>query len=196
MKTRNLITTASLAVLLAACIPSVHPFYTEKDLVNDPRLLGEWEEAGEQSWKFEPAEGKGYKLTITEKENKQGKFDARLLKLKDEFFLDLIATDCEFAKDQADIVGASIFPGHLLVRVTQFAPELKIAFFDFDWLAKHLENNPKALMHHTEDKRILLTASTEELQRFVLAHLGADELFDDSASMARKGDAPTAAAPK
>ena len=33
-----------LAVVLSACVPSLHPFYTETDLVFDPALLGEWVE--------------------------------------------------------------------------------------------------------------------------------------------------------
>ena len=59
------------ALLLAACIPSVNPFYTPKDLVFDARLLGEWQEKDKpqepEIWKFEKADDKGYKLQVIEK---------------------------------------------------------------------------------------------------------------------------------
>jgi hypothetical protein len=189
MKKRNLITSAVAALLLSGCIPSVNPFYTTKDVVFDPRLVGEWREKDaskeSQVWKFEAAPDKAYKLTITEKEGKRGEFSARLFKLKQAHFLDLTPTSCEYATNQADLVAFSMFPGHLLVRVPQLEPELKFAFFDFDWLEKHIKANPKSLAHLVEEGRIVLTASTGDLQRFVLKHLGDGSLFDKQGVMIR-----------
>ncbi len=81
-----------------------------------------------------------------------------------------------------------MFPGHLLVRVWQLEPELKLALFDFDWLKKHLEKNPEALAHRTENGSILLTAETRALQKFVLKHLADGELFDKPGVMIPKTD--------
>jgi hypothetical protein len=63
---------------------------------------------------------------------------------------------------------------------------LKVASTDFGWLEKHLTASPKALAHHVEDKRLLLTADTRALQRFVLKHLGDGELFEKPTVMVRK----------
>ena len=87
-----------------------------------------------------------------------------------------------------------MFPGHLLVRVSQLEPELKLAFFDFDWLQKYLEKNPKALAHHQEGDRIVLTAGTRDLQKFVLKHLGEGELFEKPGAMVRQTNAVSTAA--
>jgi hypothetical protein len=190
MKKRNFITLAAAAVLLCSCIPSVNPFYTDQDVVFDARLLGEWQEKDKSDnpdvWKFESATNNTYKLTVTEKEGKQGRFNAHLFKLKQEYFLDLIPDDCHYATNQADLVAASMFPGHLLVHVPQIEPELKLAFFDFGWLGKFIEKHPKALAHHKEGDHIVLTAGTRDLQRFVLKHLGEDELFEKPDEMIRK----------
>jgi hypothetical protein len=198
MKRHSLLLLVGAVALLTACIPSVNPFYTAKDLVFDPRLVGEWrgkEEADEgEIWKFETDTNKTYQLIISEKEGKQGKFKAHLLKLKNEQFLDLIPTDCDYADKQAELVAFSMFPGHLLVRVVQLEPELKLAFFDFDWLQKHLEANPKSLAHHQEGERIVLTATTKELQKFVLKHLGEGELFDKVGELVRASGATNAIA--
>ncbi len=176
-----------MAALLTACIPSVNPFYTVKDVHFDPGLLGEWQQKADdkETWKFERGDDQNYKLTVTEKENKRGTCDAVLFKLKNELFLDIIPNDCNYAEQQAELVSASMFPGHLLARVSLSGSKLKLAFFDFDWLEKYLQAHPSALGHHAEAKRILLTAGTPELQRFVLQHLGEGELFQKYSEFAR-----------
>ena len=121
---------------------------------------------------------------VIDKEEKKGEMNARLFKLKDQLFLDLIPRDCEFASDQADIVAAAMFPGHLLMHVSQIEPSLRLAFCDYDWLAKFLEEHPDALASYKEDKRVLLTAQTKDLQAFVTKHL--DELFEKATEFERK----------
>jgi hypothetical protein len=190
MKKRNLVLIAAVAVLLAACIPSVNPFYTDKDVVFETRLLGTWQEKDKtdepQVWKFEEGKNKAYKLTVTEKEGKQGEFEAHLFKLKQQYFLDIVAT--EIGTNIADLVTASLIPGHLLLRVPKIEPELNLAMFDFDWLDKHLKEHPKALAHHRENDRLVLTAETADLQNFVLKHLGEGELFAKGGEMIRRAE--------
>ncbi|MBU6398845.1 MAG: hypothetical protein KGS61_00870, partial [Verrucomicrobia bacterium] len=117
------------------------------------------------------------KLTVTDDKARQGQFAAHLFKLGQEQFLDLIPGDCQYATNQADLVGAAMFPGHLLFRVAGLGPELQLAACDFDWLHKYLEAHPDALAHRQEQDATLLTASTEDLQRFVRQHSGPGELF-------------------
>lgn len=190
MKLRHLAATVGAAALLCSCIPSVNPFYTDRDVILDPRLLGAWQEKDNTNnpdiWNFETGTNQTYKLTIAEKDGKNGVFAAHLFQLKRESFLDLIPVECNYATNQADLVGFSMFPGHLLLRVSQIGPELKFAFCDFDWLQKFLEKDPQALAHHREDDRLLLTASTRDLQKFVLGHLGEDELFAKTEVMIRR----------
>lgn len=190
MKTRVLVALVGVAFLLSACIPSVHPFYTDKDVVFDARLLGEWQPKENSDdpelWKFEQGDDKSYRLTVTEKKDKHGKFAARLFKLKNGYFLDIIPTECELAPDQADLVAASMIPGHLVVRVPQIEPELQLAFCDYEWLEKFLKANPKALAHRKNDDSLLLTATTRELQHFILKHSGEGELFQKPRQMMRK----------
>jgi hypothetical protein len=190
MKTRTLIALAGLALCLSACIPSLNSFYTDKDLVFEPCLVGTWQEKGKdqdpQTWKFEKADDKAYKLTITEAQGKKGEFTSHLFRLKQDYFLDLIPDNCDYATNQADLVGTCMFPGHLLVRVPQIEPDLKMAFCDFDWLAQQLTNKPAVLAHHREGDRFVLTATTRELQEFVLKHLGEGELFSKLEEMVRQ----------
>jgi hypothetical protein len=174
---------ALLALCLAGCIPSVNPFYTEADLRAEPALAGRWrmeQNGGWEDWVFAPGDTTGYALTITTHEGKTGRFSAHLFELNGQRFFDLVATDADFVPSQYDLVKFSLIPGHLLVRMDWAGDHFRLALFDFDWLAKHLEANSDALAHHreTDRKEILLTADTAALQRFVLAHLGEGELFN------------------
>ncbi len=181
----------TLVLLVAGCLPSVYPYYTEKDIVSEPRLFGEWQTVNEKEqpaeWKFEPGEGKACKLTVVEEKTKEGSFTATFFKLGSDSFLDITPSDCDYATNQASLVGISMFPGHLLMRVTQIEPELKMAAFDFDWLSKYLDANPKALACHKQNGSVILTGETSALQKFVLAHLGEGELFPKPVSLVRKG---------
>jgi hypothetical protein len=190
MKTRNLIAIGAAAILLAACFPSVNPFYQDKDVIFDSHLVGEWKEKSDAGdfpniWAFEQSTNKGYDLTVTE-QGKTGKFSAHLFKLSDAQFLDLIPTDCNYATNQAELVAYSMFPGHLVMRVGQIEPELKIAACDYDWLAKYLETNSTAIAHLTESERLILTDSTVNLQKFLLNHAGTNELFKEYGVMVRR----------
>jgi hypothetical protein len=190
MKIHNLLFCLASGLALTACIPSVNPFYSEKDLVFESRLLGEWNPADEANrstkWVFEAGETNAYRLTITEKDDKKGQMHARLFKLKSEYFLDLIPAEIEMAPNQVDLVAASVFPGHLVAHIEQFQPELTITFFDFDKLAKLLKDKPRSVAHHMEGDRILLTAETAALQKFIMEHLQAGDLFGEPGVMIRK----------
>jgi hypothetical protein len=180
MKTRNLIACAAVAALFTACVPSVNPFYTEKDVVFDPRLIGVWGDPddADESWRFEVATNKTYRLIVSEERSKRGEFAAHLFKLNGHTFLDVTPTEAELREDQAAMVGAALIPGHLILRVRGIEPELKLDFVDWDWLGDYLEKNPKALKHRvTATDSIVLTAETRELQKFVLKHLKDGELF-------------------
>ena len=201
MKKRNLFAGLSVAVLLSACIPSVNPFYTAKDVAYDPRLVGTWVEPGKtnNSWRFEGDGTNRYTLTVTEENNKSAKFNAMLFKLKGQTYLDTIPDKVELGDDQPSMVEMSVIRGHLLMRVRELEPQLKLDFFDWDWLKKYLEEHPKALAHRgggNGDDPVVLTAAPRELQKFVLQHLKDGELFkieNREEGLVRLTNAPSAA---
>jgi hypothetical protein len=188
---KKLMLYGSVALLVAGCIPSINSFYNDKDLVFAPELVGEWQAKNESDepaqWQFERLEDKAYKLTVTEEKTKKGEFTAHLFKLGKEQFLDLVPSKCGYDSTQAALINCAMFPGHLLFRVRQIGPELRMAACDYDWLKKHLDQNPKALAHHEESDAIVLTAGTAELQRFVLAHLAEGQLFKPDGVLVRAG---------
>ncbi|HTJ00916.1 MAG TPA: hypothetical protein VL527_18685 [Dongiaceae bacterium] len=179
-----------VATLLGACIPSVNQFYADKDVVFDSNLVGKWQVTDKadqpETWNFAAGDAKAYQLTVTDKDGKTGEFNAHLFQLKAERFLDLTPTQCNYATNQSDLVTMAMIPGHLLLRVSLSGKELKLAACSYDWLEKYLKAHPEALGHRLVDNGLVLTAGTPELQKFVLAHLGPDELFGEPGVLVRQ----------
>lgn len=183
MKTKTLIFCGALALALTGCIASVKPFYTEKDVAFETALLGEWKNE-EELWKFTPEGTNQYKLVVRQKNGKQGEVTATLFKLKTKLFLDLIPSNVELKENQSDIVAAAVYLGHLAARVDSIKPRLKLAFFDYDKLATTLKNHPEVLAHYREGDRLVLTADTPALQKFLLEHADDGALFGEPGELA------------
>lgn len=188
MKTNRIIGTlalAGLALALTGCIvTSVYPFYFEKDVAFEPALLGDWTKGQpprEEHWKFERFGETAYLLTYTTGSDKSSVMQARLFKLRGQTFLDL------FASERSDDGLFPTIPSHLLLRVLQTGPTLNMNALNYDWLGKLLEKNPKAIRHHVvevgRDKRLVLTADTRELQKFVVKHLKTEAAWKDDSEL-------------
>lgn len=177
MKFNRIIGTVALtglALALTGCVvTSIYPYYTDKDLVFDPALVGDWVEAGATNASaehatFERAGEKGYSVT-TFTTTETNSSDAHLFRLKQQLFLDVCTTNRSL-----DYV-----PVHQVSKVTRTGPTMETANLNYDWLTKLLEKNPREIRHMVlrqkpaDEKggRIVLTADTKELQRFILKHI-------------------------
>jgi len=183
MKAKQIVITgalSSLALLLTGCLASsIYPFYSEKDVTFEPALIGQWNKVGDaqEKWVFEKKQDQAYSLTYTDGK-KSYKMDAHLFRLKDQLFFDL------FNPELPEDLMPPPAPTHLLLRVFQVKPTVRLAALDYDWLAKLIEKDPGAIRHHSigEDSKnaqIVLTADTPELQKFVLRHLKTEEAWKD-----------------
>ena len=181
---RIILIAAGLALtLVSGCVvTSVYPFYLEKDVVFEPALLGSWQKAGQRDehWTFARDKSNGYLVTCVSKDT-TNVVQGHAFKLHGEQFLDLST-----AQWKEDIQPEPV-PSHLLVRIGQIAPSLKMANLKYDWLGDLLAKNPKAIRHiliktgdKPEDRRVVLTADTAELQRFVIKHLKTKGAWDES----------------
>jgi len=165
------------ALLMAGCLPSLHPLYNDKTLIFKEELIGKW--AGDDSiWQFSRAGEKEYELRIRDDQKELGRFSAHLIEIKGLMFLDLFPDD-EPLEDLDDFYKIHILPVHTFMKVDQINPNLRLRMIDYDEVKKMIENNPNIIKHEAvNDDRIVLTASTEELQNFVVEHV--DTIFDDS----------------
>ena len=86
-------------------------------------------------------------------------------------------------------------PLHYLVQIENTGSKLQVKVLNFEWLAKLLETNPKALRHilvpeagNTNNNQLVLTADTPELQKFILKHINDTNTFGDATELTRWKD--------
>ncbi len=195
-----------LAALLGGCVPlfSINPLYTEKDVVFKQELLGVWADPNEPegTWEFRRDEKSrnAYKLILDSGDGLKGLFDVHLVKLKDQLFLDIYPAEEGFektmealeesAKDPNNTVWAfNLFftvPVHTFLKIDSIEPVLTMRVTDDELMKELLEQEPKAVKHVVIDEdRFVLTASTKELQAFVLKYADGDKLFEKPSALKR-----------
>ena len=188
-----------LAAILGGCVPvmSLHPLYTEKDVIFEEKLLGTWVDdpnGPEAIWEFrrpEEAE-KEYKLIVTDEEGKKGSFAVHLVKLTGRLFLDVYPDEspCADMEDpnKTEFAYNSFFlvPAHTFIKIDSIGPELKMRLTDDEEMETLLKEDPNAVKHEIVEGKPVLTASTKELQAFVLKYADDERLFSEETVLSRK----------
>ena len=112
------------------------------------------------------------------------------LKLGDTFFLDFypeVGSDQETRR--SEVYQFHFVPVHSFAKVSRTDSALHLSFLSLEWLGKFLEKNPQAIRHEmvgpTNDQKLVFTASTKELQNFVLKHLGDKDAFLEPINLKR-----------
>lgn len=164
-----------LLSLLGACGPvlSIHPLYTDKDVVFDPALLGTWIDPTDKAGSpliFERAGNNSYKasMRLSDQARVDGIFEVHLVKLQGQVFLDAVQTRNRISGQEVDL-GIAV-PGHVLARVSIEGNALRLNFLDQEWIKKELKSGKISIPHEEVDQAVVLTASTSELQKFALEH--------------------------
>lgn len=181
MKKLILATLLTVVLGMAGCIPSLHPIYTDEDVVFEPALLGIWSnnEEGGELYRFTRQGRNAYRLVFTEKDGDTQHFVCHMTNLGGHLFLDIFPDQ----RDKPE--NGSFVPVHWIMRIQKIEPRLKWGLLDLDGLKKILEKNPKALKHEKVDDGILLTASTEELRAFLAGNGDSEDLFGDTRELIR-----------
>ena len=190
-----------LAAILGGCVPvmSLHPLYTEKDVVFEEKLLGIWVDdpnGPKTTWEFQrpDEEEKGYKLIFTDEEGKKGSFAVHLVKLTDRLFLDVYPTDFPCGdiedpnkKDWLPYTSLFFVPAHTFIKIDSIGPELIMRLTDDENMETLLKEDPNAVKFELlKEVHIVLTASTKELQAFVLKYADDERLFSKETVLSRK----------
>jgi hypothetical protein len=185
MKTIAFLLTVGGLLMLCGCVPlSLVPYYTEKDLVLEPALIGVWNPGDDDNETviFEQADSTGYTL-IDRDSTGEVHFDVHLFKLGGKLFMDLYPHDVGGRMNP--LLEEHLIPGHSLLRVDQIEPTLITASLNDTWIKERMKEDPKALAHVTTDDRLVLIASTEEIQAFVIKHIADKGAFDQPSEMQR-----------
>jgi len=189
MRTTSLMLLVSVVMMASGCIRSLHPLYTEQDLVYKRDLVGTWaEEDTAGSWTFTRAGEKRYKLTHRQKGYQQGfihsetvpgdsaTFEVHLAQFGDFLFMDLFPDPLERRNDLCKV---HWIPVHTFSRVWLENDALKMSMLNADWLEAMIEDGNLKIAHERIEDEIILTASTEVLQKLVISFANDPEAFPE-----------------
>lgn len=183
MRAVKLMAALGLVVLLAGCVPSLHPLFTEDDLVYDPALVGTWaDQDGENTWTFQKFGDNVYNLIYTE-EGVPARFDAHLVQLGEFLFLDTYPGEPNIKNDFYLI---HLIPAHIFSRIEMEGDTLRYAMLDLDWLRRMISEKKVTIGHEQVDGGVLLTATTAELQEFFIKYADDDKAFPDPNELHRQ----------
>ncbi len=161
-----------LAFILGGCIPSLHPLYTPETLIFDEKLIGKWKN-GDELWQFVQAGEKEYEMRFL-KDEKEGRFKAHLLQLNEKMFLDLFPSSNDSLENINELYKTHLIPAHMFMMVGQIDPNLQLAWINIGEL---LNKDPNLLKHEKlDDDKIVLTASTKDLQKFIVERIEANDV--------------------
>ena len=171
MKWKLLVPVATAGLLLAGCVvQSIQPLFAERDIVSLSFLTGTWEQkdAGKRIglWQFS-AEGSRYKLTHADEQGHKAIFDVSAGNIGTNLFLDFVLSDTEPHGSLNNFAAVSLIAAHAFARLDRKDGALQLSAMNLEWLEKYLTENPKTVAHLWQDKRPILTAATEDLQKFV-----------------------------
>jgi len=197
MKTKKLLF-YMLAVILGGCVPviSLHPLYTEKDVVLDKKLYGTWVDdanSPKTTWEFKNIDEpkNAYKLIYTDEDGQKGSFVAHMVKLQNSLFLDIFPSELPWEPEDPNKMDwpyntLFLIPAHTFVKIDSIEPQLKLRLTLESDMKDLLKENPNAVKHTSVGDRLVITGSTKELQEFVLKYVDDENLFTDQVTLSRK----------
>jgi hypothetical protein len=188
MKTKNFLLIGLLVFLLPGCfVKSLHPFFRENEVIFKKELLGSWLGEDSTQWKIEQGRkttglfkpdipGNFYVFTYTDK-NGTSRFQVRMFPVAGHLFLDFYP---EKVESSSDMMAAHLVPMHTVARVEIAAGRVVLRWYNEEWLIGLFKQNKIRIAHEKipieggkiegHEYQVVLTASTEELQKFMLKY--------------------------
>jgi hypothetical protein len=190
-----LLVLGAAAMLLGGCVVQcLHPLFAEAENISVPWLVGTWEQREDTKvqgkWTFE-ADDKHYKLAHTDEKGSRAVFQMTAGRLGTNVFLCTQIKDPAPGWEMNDFAAVHLLPVYSFARARRTEAGLTLAMMNLEWLMKLLGDNPKALSHvmrKVDNEYIpLITASTEELQKFVTKYAEDEKAFGNEIKLVRKG---------
>jgi len=190
MRTCALVVAAAAVLASSGClVVSISPLSTEKDAIVEAAIVGTWVESRSTRYVISRLGERGYKVDVQEN-NTTTTFVSRLVRLDGVLFLDMAPStawaELGVPKEAAGSLDDWFLPLHFFVRIDQVTPSLTVSILDETWLKAYLEKHPAALAHTLRDTDVVLTGSTEDIQKFFRANLKTPDAFETPTVLTRQ----------
>ena len=172
----------ALTAMSSCLVSSLHPFYKKKDKKFDTTMVGNWIDGDSSIWTIQPnmrfsgfmqPEVHDSSYTITyyeEEENTKSILTTTLFQLNGVDYVDF-TPDPNEDHCSSDMTAFHHVPVHTLARVQYCKDSILLYWYGDEWLNELFEQNRIRIKHETVEgiayDRQLLTASTDELQKFI-----------------------------
>ncbi len=178
MKRTFLMLTAAGSLFAAGCIPlSIHPAYSDAELVFEPALVGSFADGAER-WNFAQQDERSYVLTVTENGEKSPHYEVHLARVGELLLMDFYPEPSEAKVDE--YLGTLLMPLHTFALVETIEPDLVLRTLNMQFVEKLLKENPGALEHEVEKDNLIITASTGEIQAFVTKYATIADAWEET----------------
>ena len=180
MTSAKYIIVAAVALLFIGCpARSIFPLLAAKDVVFNPSLVGTWVGENEkETYTFQASKDKGYIVTVRDEKGDTSIYNVQAGQLGKFWFLNSLPAG-----------GTSEYhmvPTNLVWQMWLAGDTLRLTSLEGDWLRKMIDSAKLAIPHVVMNGDVILTASTEELQQFVLHYANDTEAFPEPGKFTRK----------
>ena len=179
MKALRYIATIGMALFFIGCpARSIYPFFTEKNLVFNPGLVGAWVEHDKQTtYFFQKAEGKNYDVIVCEEKADTTHYEVQLGQIGKVWFLDSYPSE--------EINNFQLVPTHIISKMWLNGDTLIYASLESDYVKKFIEAKKIKIPYTTQKGDIILTAPTDEIQQLILQLAQDDKAFPNPIKLTR-----------
>jgi hypothetical protein len=189
----------SAILCLAGCLTTLHPIFTANDLVTDARLIGNWERAKDKTKivyrlpnanelnNLSPAlQSEAVKIYMLDQKDEQGNLRstnyAFMVKLGKYYYMDYYPASEKERRLSDHFFASHYIPMHSIYRI-QFQSDnsINVQRLDGGYLEKLIKNKQIRIKHEVmEDGGIFITASTQELQQYLIKYSEVSEAYSDN----------------
>ena len=167
-------------ILINGCLPvrSIHPFYTQDNMVFTQDLVGRWGDHNDDStWMFVADDKKTYSLYI-EDDNVVSSFTATLFQVDGTFMLDVVPNSIVEECGQDNLEVSHVLPLHGLLKVEIQDNRLYIQISDEKTWKSLLASDPNVIGYTLVDNETILTDKSESIYSYLWSIQDTNDLWE------------------
>src|SRR5687767_4900171 len=190
-KTTLILAFSFLAIFLSSCLRTLHPIFTTKDIVYEPKLIGTWktdnqgtkglavitnlaaDNSIELPEKISAIKQKGYLVAYQDEDgNTTAQYIAFLARIGKHLYFDYYPAE---KKDNES--GDEFFMWHFVKMHTSFRVDIsttgnfELSQLDDSYVIRLIEEKKIRISHEKRaDDDMVITASTDELQQYIIKY--------------------------
>ena len=190
-KVSIILTFTFLVIFLSSCLRTLHPIFTTKDIVYDPKLIGTWktENQGTKGFviitnlavdnsielpeKISTIRQKGYLISYQDEDGKAtGQYIAFLARIGKHLYFDYFPADKKDSKTIDEFFASHFVKMHTSYRV-DFSNNgsFELSQLDELYVTKLIDEKKIRISHEKgANGNIVITASTDELQQYIIKY--------------------------